>query len=291
MIYVQQQRMPAAEPKATHSWAYYPLMALVMLYSLVSVFFLPIDIAAIKMSLDPGFTIFFVLVLIVFGVKMLSLLDFYILLFVPSPDSPVNVTPWKTISWFIIVPGTLCIGASLAIIVVEIYLLTQSIMAVLIHPFVMNFGLFMLCNILAYAENTSRGDSVSESYEYMPITQEMYPQFVPAPAEMQELPMIKPREAPKQPEATQKQEEKKPETPIQKPQEPPKQPEPPKYPELPIQVAPKMPFQFVQVPASYPEMPFQVMQAPMQYVQVPQMQVERPRREARTFMPYFIPQN
>ena len=140
----------------------------IICFSLVSLFFLPVDIVAIKMSLDPGFTIFFILVLIVFIVKILNLAIFYMMAFRTIEQ---NYT-WL-LEYIVLVSGTLFIGGSLLVVAYEIYLLTKNIMAVLIHPFVIDFLAFMICNILGYIYIWTY--TLSANQYYMVPQQPMFP--------------------------------------------------------------------------------------------------------------------
>lgn len=308
---------------------YYIFMAVVMLFAVVSLFFIAIDAAAIKMSLDPGFTIFFVLVLLVFISKLLCLFDFFIILFVDSSSVLAN----KIISYAIQGCGSLFVGASLVIIVVEIYILTNSIAAVLIHPFVIDFFLFMICNIMSYLVIGSTSVTMTE-YVYVALPQKA---ATPQPKEV-EMATIASDDESKKDEPVKPVETKvpiAPETPIkpmetkkaEAPKQVPSQPmnprrEVPAFPQLPVHI----PMQFMhnvqpmmQVPVQmpmiqqFPEMPMQFMQQPtpfqmmpseeMQFVNMPQY-MPRPnempiqptpppmqeRPKAMRFVPYYMPQ-
>jgi hypothetical protein len=217
MMYVPPQ------PKVVNPAFYYVLMVPTVIFSVISVFFLPIDIAAIKMSLDPGFTVFFILVILVFIIKMLNLLWFYLML---VQAEKLKTSLFNTI---VLSLGTLFVGGSLAVVAVEIYLLTNSFLAVLSHPFVMDFGLFFICNICAHLANCLADDKMT--YEYLPVPQRQMFYPVDAPVEMKEMPV--------QPTPVQIQ---YPELPIQVPMEP-------IYPEL------NMPIQYFQTPPKKVEAP------------------------------------
>lgn len=210
------------QPKMVNPYIYYAMMVPTVIFSVVSVFFLPIDIAAIKMSLDPGFTVFFILVIIIFAIKMLNLLWFYLML---VQAEKLVTSLFNTI---VLAFGTLFVGGSLVVVAVEIYLLTNSFVAVIAHPFVMDFMLFMICNIIAHVANCMATDKPTP-YEYVQVPQRQMVYPVEAPVEMKEMPV--------QP------------VPIQYPELPIQVPIEPIYPEL------NMPFQFVQAPPKKVEAP------------------------------------
>jgi len=220
MMYVQPQ-----QPQSLNTipiYLYYPLMVFTVLFSVVSLFFLPIDIAAIKMSLDPGFTVFFILVIVIFSIKLLNIIWFYMVLL------DTTQIAFNYIHFTVLILGTLFVGASLIVVFVEIYLLTNSILAALMHPFVIDFLLFMVCNILAHVANCMATKTVSFEYMQVPQRRMVYP--MEAPVEMKEMPV---------PFA---------QAPIQ-------------YPDLSVYIAqepivyPEMPFQFVQAPPKKAEAP------------------------------------
>lgn len=259
------------------------------------------------MSLDPGFTIFFVLVLIVFIVKMLCLVDFFVILFVPSTSTIASTT----IGYIIQGLGSATIGVSFAIVAIEIYVLTSNFMAVLIHPFVIDFLLFLICNILSYFIIGTVSVS-SPEYVYVAVPQVQKEKLV----EMKEIVKEEPKK-----EEPKKEAEKKPaepakvevpvkvELPVQpvapaKPETPKKEAEKapmmemPVFPQLPIQIPiqymprrqpQEMQMQMMQPmePQQYPSMPMQFFQQQqpfnmmpreqMQFVEMPQPQfTERP---------------
>jgi len=224
MLYVQPQQPQSL--KAIPTYVYYPLMVFTVLFSVVSLFFLPIDIAAIKMSLDPGFTVFFILVIVIFVIKLINIVWFYMVMM------DATLIGFNFIHFTVLILGTLFVGGSLVVVFVEIYLLTNSILAALMHPFVIDFLLFMICNILAHVANCI-AYKPALSYEYMPVPQRRMVYPMEAPVEMKEMPV---------PGA---------QVPIQ-------------YPDLSVQIA--------QEPIVYPEMPFQFVQTPPKKAEAPKVQ-------------------
>ena len=170
------------EPRVQNLWVHLIMMAITIVFSLVSMFFLPVDFAALKMSLDPGFTIFFVLVLAVFLVKIFNIADFYLVLF-------MGTNSMNTFHYIILGMGAFLVGGSLVIVIIEILILTQDFWAVVSHPFFIDFALFMLNNIFAFLHIFLYSPTMSpyqyaavqpEQIEYpaMPMPQEfVLPQF------------------------------------------------------------------------------------------------------------------
>ena len=177
------------ELKAAQSVSWYALLTFVLLFSVVSVFFIPIDIATIQMSLDPGFSIFFILVLIVFIVKIFCLMSFYMILF-GTVNSSNNI-----MHLILQILGTLLIGGSFVIVTVEIYVLTKSFMAVIVHPFVIDFFLFFLCNIMSYLVMT-QAPPVPFAYFAVPQQQPKAYQMIPMQPQVEQAPTIQYPEIP-----------------------------------------------------------------------------------------------
>jgi len=250
-FYVQPQQSPSVNNMPT--FIYYPLLVLTVLFSVVSLFFLPIDLAAIKMSMDPGFTVFFILVIVIFSIKIANLIWFYMIITTAGTNTAFNI-----VNFIVLILGTLFVGGSLVVVFVEIYLLTNSILAALCHPFVIDFLLFMLCNILAHVGNCML--TPSQGFAYMPVPQRRMVYQMEAPVELKEMP------------ATVAQ------VPIQ-------------YPELPVHIAPEpiqypdMPFYIAQPrPPKFPEMPMSfVMEAPKK-AEAPKVQPP-----IGAFVPYYFP--
>jgi hypothetical protein len=137
--------LPKSAPSATPSVQKIITMAFVFVFTLMSVFYLPIDIASIQMSMDPGFTGFFVIVVTLFALKIASLTLFYFVLFDTS-SIPIIPTYLRN---SIIYTGFSMHSAALTVVVIEIWMLTQSIIAIISHPFVLDFGVFVFtCSLV-----------------------------------------------------------------------------------------------------------------------------------------------
>ena len=255
---------------------YYTFFGATMIYSVVSLFFLPIDIAAIRMSLDPGFTIFFILVTLVFTFKIICVVDFHATLFI----KPL-VPPYREISLILQGLGSIFVGLSFIIVAVEIYILTQSFLAVIVHPFVIDFGLFLFCKILAYAHIFVPEASSEENFMYLPVPQQQNNQ------PMYQMPQMK---APVVPAQEQIQmvamPAMYPELPIQEPVRQVMQ-SVRRYPEMPIPV----PMQMFQQQVRQPRM-VQMVPKPEQPVMPEQPKVpenSKARPEFMAFVPYYMP--
>ncbi len=239
---------------ASNPYFRYIFMSFVLLFSVISLFFLPVDIAAIQMSLDPGFTIFFILVLIIFLTKMLCLVDFYLILFGGSTAAEL-----KMISFILQIVGSVFVGVSLIVVAVEIYILTNMFIAVLVHPFVIDFFLFMICNVLSYLVMNETTAPV-QGFAYVAVPQQQQSKAYPMMTFAAPTPEPEIVEVPMQPMPSIK------------------------YPELPTQAfTEQMPF--------VPQLPkfFEIaaMQATTKKPEAPKAPVQ-PKAETLTFVPYYV---
>jgi len=238
----------------------YIFMAFVMLFSLASLFFLPIDFAAIQMSFDPGFGLFGIIVLVIFGVKIVCLLDFHFILF-----GGANAYNVRALSTIIQIVGISAIGLSLLIVGVEIGILTKNFLAIIVHPFVLDFGLFVICSGLSFFVINEAPKMENLPIAYMPISQQSkinYP--------MMQISSLEPQLV---------------QAPVQAPVQVPVQPVPPqvKYPELELHQF-NEPVMMVQPAPQVMPIRYIEMQAQPQPVKL----IDQPKTVSGTFLPYYI---
>lgn len=152
-----------AKPKATdYTCMKVTLLIFTSLFSLFSLFFLAVDIVAIKMSLDPGMTAFFWIVIVVFAIRMVTLINFWLTIFYENTS-----LFWFSFSWYILALGA--VGTSVGIIMWEIYTLTKNWTAVFIHPFVLNFLSFCFVTIFALLYTCLKQWITAARYVMIPV--------------------------------------------------------------------------------------------------------------------------
>lgn len=252
-------------PKAEVGCLKITAMVFVFAFTLMTVFFMPIDFAAISMSFDPGFSLFALIVIGVFVIKLLCLASFYVLLFFDL----TNLGGLKLACQILLWVGFGIFLAAFSIVAIEIWLLTKSFLAIISHPFIWNFGLFfitaLIVNISAYIPNATESP-----YAFYPVPQEQMQYDLPV--EMGEMPHWQP--IPKI----------FPEYPVEIPVL--KQPVPPpeielKEPEL-VQPEPPKEEKPAEKPEAYPKFPM--------FEPLPKRSMTQ-KKQMQVFVPYFIPSN
>ena len=124
------------------------LMTVTIMFTILSIILLPVDISTIKMSMVPSFNTFTILVIIVISVKFLCLLDWYLMLCTTSIPNIIHGIAQ--------ICGSIFVGGAFVVTVAEICIVLidlkwyQIILAMLMHPFIIDLGFFMICNVLSH---------------------------------------------------------------------------------------------------------------------------------------------
>lgn len=152
---------PPKAPTTLDCWGI-TAMVFVFIFSLITIVFMPIDFAAISMSIDPGFTGFFLIILSIFLLKIACVICFYIVLF-------MQLATLRTVCIIILIIGEVVIFLSMVVVGAEIYILTQSVMALCIHPFMIDFLFFVLADAFTLIVACR---SSSSTVEYIALPQQ-----------------------------------------------------------------------------------------------------------------------
>ena len=143
------------EPTSTWGWQLYGVLLIVS--TVITVIVLPADFLLLVTTLDPGFTLYFVLVLLVFIVKLFHVTACY-LLYCNTTNRQYYLL-WVGI-------GLVVISLTLILLIVEILILTQSVVAILTNPFAIDFFFLTLTGGLALGLGCGACVSGDSSYAY-----------------------------------------------------------------------------------------------------------------------------
>jgi len=149
------------------------LRTVLVLITLFSIIFLPIEIKTIQLSMDSKSPIFVILITVVIGIKYLTIADWYLIAFNLAPSSF-----FRYIHYIITGLGVVITFVSAVVTGFEIYLAMQGLpiniilTAIILHPFMINFEVFLICSIAPIVMLVVEG---CKSTEYSEIPQMVYP--------------------------------------------------------------------------------------------------------------------
>eukprot|EP00826_Nyctotherus_ovalis_P038440 TRINITY_DN3600_c0_g1_i11.p1 TRINITY_DN3600_c0_g1~~TRINITY_DN3600_c0_g1_i11.p1 ORF type:complete len:177 (+),score=22.59 TRINITY_DN3600_c0_g1_i11:28-558(+) len=130
---------------------------LVILFFILAVVYLPINLASIKISLEPGLTAFFGMILGLFIVKAACAIHWCFIIFSGNSLSFVNAA--------LQILGSIVVGIFTLVTCLDIYSVLKdisflfAIQIIVKHPFVIEFSMFMVCNIVSYFVMRSNSNS------------------------------------------------------------------------------------------------------------------------------------
>ena len=154
---------------SNNPWLEWWLMVVLVLITLFSIIFLPIEIKTIQLSIDSKSAIFVIAITVVIGIKYLTIADWYLIVFTTIP---------KPVHYILTGIGILIMFISAVITALEIYLAMQGLpiniilMGIVFHPFMINFEVFLICSIAPIVALSLRSPRPTE---YSEIPQMVYP--------------------------------------------------------------------------------------------------------------------
>jgi hypothetical protein len=153
-----------------NDWQRYWLMISLVIITLCTLIFLPIEIKSIQISIDSKNVYFIVLVILVFIMKLVSIIDWYFIVF--------HILDMHILHLIITGLGTFVILVSAIVTGIEIYIAMKDqeigliLAAIFLHPSMLNFEVFLLCAIAPIVVLLTKNYG---SNEYSEIPQMVYP--------------------------------------------------------------------------------------------------------------------